>query len=624
MPLHRQAAGIASSLLIALALAAPVTAAAPTAAGVRHHPVLITAVTGDVDVSMANVDVEPHVGDEVLLPARIVTGRDGTLGLAQSRTSISIAPDSEIEIPEAAYDGHLIGRLVQWRGNVFYDVETREVERLRIETPYLVAVVKGTQFNVAVLDDTTTISLFEGRLEIRDPEGLNVIDLEPGEVAIRSRNDTTIRVIDTNVAELPTVDANGSLVAARAGRRAGDDAFVGVGDAARSTGVSADLSLDDGPALPVDASLGAEVMLHDPALLANADGHGIEMTLGSIAVDGGAAADFGGAAFGAGLDAALDLGDAVADLGLDAAADLGGASLGANLDAGLDLGSAAADLGLDATADLGGASLGANLDAALDLGAGSLGLGLGADAGLADLGIGLDAGDVGLGLGLDTNLVASLDDGGLTGSLDAGLDLGGSGLDAGLDAGLDLTGGEAAADLDLAGLVDAGVDAGLDLSGPMQASARTSRCPAASMHRSTSGSAAATEAAVCSTSSTSISTSAAAACSAVCSDPRVARPPCAQCAAERGARPRRRVRAARGRRARPARAHRDGGAHPRARPRGRVGHRRRRDRLEEPRDAGRMALAAPAPCEASAASRSRGAEQRLPRRRSERAHDARR
>src|SRR5690606_38691721 len=454
MPLPRQAAGIASSLLIALAFAAPVDAAAPTAAGARHHPVLITAVAGDVGVSMANVDVEPHVGDEVLLPARIVTGSDGTLGLAQSRTSISIAPDSEVEIPETAYDGQLIGRLVQWRGNVFYDVETREVERLRIETPYLVAVVKGTQFNVAVLDETTTISLFEGRLEIRDPEGRNVIDLEPGEVAIRSRDDTTIRVIDTNAAELPTLDSTGSLVAAGGARRAGDDALIVVPGAAPSAAVAEDLSLDGALAPQADASLGADLMSNDPALLANADDLGIETALGSIALDADAAeaADLGGASLGADLDAGLDLGNATADLGLD-------------------LGSATADLGLDVSADLGGASLDAGVGAGLDVAGATDDLGPDASADLgpapgAELDAGLDPGSAAVDLGLDADLVASLDDGGLTAGADADLELGRSGLDAGLGAGLDLTGGEAAAGLDVGGLVDAGVDAGLDLSGP--------------------------------------------------------------------------------------------------------------------------------------------------------------
>lgn len=504
MPLHRllEATRTASPLLLAFALSAFASAAAPSAQNANDHRILVTAVAGDVHVSMAAVDADPRVGDEVLLPARIVTGDDGTLGLRQSRTSISIAPDSEIEIPEAAFDGQLIGRLVQWRGNVFYDVETRAVERLTVETPYLVAVVKGTQFNVAVLDDTTTISLFEGRLEIRDPDGRNVIDLDAGEVAIRSRDDTTIRVIDMNVANLPTFDANGTLVAADSERTGTDDSLIVDGD---DTGSELDLG-GESPggvaelALRADASLGAEIALTDPALVA-AVGGGVETALGSVALEAGLGAglDPGAASVDLGAAVGFDTGALSADLGLDATADLGGASLGVDLDASLgdaslggdlaaelDLGSGTAALDLGAAADLGAASLGADLGADLDLGGGTLDLGLGAGASVADLGLDaaadvgltgdlaegslgatLDA-DIGLGdAGIGADLDASLDvgEGMLAGDLDAGLDLGGAGLDTGVDADVDLTSGELDLGIDASGLADAGVDAGLDLGG---------------------------------------------------------------------------------------------------------------------------------------------------------------
>ena len=95
-----------------------------------------------------------------------MTGNDGTLGIKQAH-NIIVSLDSEIAIPEEAVDGNLIARLVQYRGNVFYDVAPREVSKLRVETPLLVAVIKGTQFNVAVQEDSTTISLVRG--PARDP-----------------------------------------------------------------------------------------------------------------------------------------------------------------------------------------------------------------------------------------------------------------------------------------------------------------------------------------------------------------------------------------------------------------------------------------------------------------------
>ena len=117
------------------------------------------------------------------------------VGLTQAGTNISVANDTDVEIPAEAVDGNLVARLVQHRGNVFYDVAPRDVGKLRVETPLLVAVIKGTQFNVAVQEDSTTISLFEGRLEIRTPDDSDVMQLNAGEIAIRSRIDGAIRVV---------------------------------------------------------------------------------------------------------------------------------------------------------------------------------------------------------------------------------------------------------------------------------------------------------------------------------------------------------------------------------------------------------------------------------------------
>ena len=491
MPLHRAlaASGIVPSFLIAFTVATSASAAVESSRA--RHPIVVTAVSGDVDVSMASVAVEPRVGDEVLLPARIVTGEDGTLGLEQSRTSISIAPNSEIEIPETAYDGQLIGRLVQWRGNVFYDVEKRGVERLTVETPYLVAVVKGTQFNVAVIDDTTTISLFEGRLEIRDPEGRNVVEIEPGEVAIRSRDDATIRVVDINVANLPTVDADGRLVAAADGRTGGAsrEALMNV-DA--SLGVEGDpIRGGDETPLRGDPSLGADVSLDTtveigPAPLGADVGADIDLGSGTADLGLDATIGLGDATIASDLGASIDLGTGTADVGLDAALEIGDGSLGADLGAGIDLGAAATDLGLgvDASvADL-GVDAAVDLGAGIDLGAGTVDLGVGVDASLADVGLdaaadfgvsadlggALDANlgaDVGLGdVGADLGASLDLGNGGLAATIDTGIDLGETSLvDAGLDAGIDLADGSADAGVGLVGLVDAGLDAGLDLTG---------------------------------------------------------------------------------------------------------------------------------------------------------------
>ena len=100
-----------------------------------------------------------------------------------------------LEFPRSRSAARPIDRIVQPRGNAFYNIGKREGRKLRVETPYLVGVVKGTQFNVAAQDEATTISLFEGLLEVRATDDSAVVDLKAGEIASRKRGDKSISVI---------------------------------------------------------------------------------------------------------------------------------------------------------------------------------------------------------------------------------------------------------------------------------------------------------------------------------------------------------------------------------------------------------------------------------------------
>lgn len=254
----------------------------------------VTAVAGSVSVTMAGVVTAVQPESTVSLPARIVTGDDGMLGLTQAGTNITIAADSDIEIPAEAADGRLIARLVQHRGQVFYDVAHRNVGTLRVETPFLVAVIKGTQFNVAVQESSTTISLFQGRLDIRTPDSSETIQLNAGEIAIRGNADNAIRVLGMNEkrAQVPARDgasppslgaANvdlGRIGATIGGATSGANAAVTVQpSAAAAPTIAVDLA-------PTSGAEGAAVNLGSGA--AGRGAAGAVVTLGSAASAGGA------------------------------------------------------------------------------------------------------------------------------------------------------------------------------------------------------------------------------------------------------------------------------------------------------------------------------------------------
>jgi hypothetical protein len=180
--------------LIALSLAFSLLGASPVFA-LDTGDIVIASLKGEVHFVVGGSERVLRVGAALAPPATLRTGHDGAVELRQGATSVSVGPDTLLEFPALAQRGGPIDRIVQPSGNVFYDIGRREGRKLRVETPYLVGVVKGTQFNVAAQDTGATISLFEGLLEIRASDDSSMVDIKAGEVASRLRGDQGISVI---------------------------------------------------------------------------------------------------------------------------------------------------------------------------------------------------------------------------------------------------------------------------------------------------------------------------------------------------------------------------------------------------------------------------------------------
>src|SRR5215469_6204784 len=184
-------------LLMSTVSCGTASAGAPAAA----LDVTVASVQGDVSVTAQDRRLDVHKGDVVPLPATINTGPSGSIELRQGNTTLSVAPNSQLAIPAPTVPGEPIDRVVQTRGNAFYNVAKREARKLHVESAYLVAVVKGTQFSVVAQDESATISLFEGRLEVRATDDSDVVDLQAGEIAIRHANDSAIRMLRMDTGE---------------------------------------------------------------------------------------------------------------------------------------------------------------------------------------------------------------------------------------------------------------------------------------------------------------------------------------------------------------------------------------------------------------------------------------
>jgi FecR protein len=228
---------LSSVLLVTMLNAAVASAGPPTL------DVMVTSVQGEVQVTGQARRLEVHKGDVLPLPATIYTGPSGSIELRQGNTTLSAAPNSQLMIPAPAVPGEAIDRVIQSRGNAFYNVAKRATSKLHVESAYLVAVIKGTQFSVVAQDDSATISLYEGRLEVRATDGSDIVDLQAGEIAVRHANDGVIRMLRMDSGEPLAHRAPAPSPAAAAGAAglpaAGSSNPTG-GDAGSLRGTSAD------------------------------------------------------------------------------------------------------------------------------------------------------------------------------------------------------------------------------------------------------------------------------------------------------------------------------------------------------------------------------------------------
>jgi hypothetical protein len=112
----------------------------------------------------------------------IRTGRNGRVLLTRGEESILIAPNSVVGLPGEPKEG-LSTTIVQQAGSILLEVEKRNVKHFEVETPYLAAVVKGTQFRVSVNAASTSVDVMRGQVEVTDFRSGQIAQVMPGQKA---------------------------------------------------------------------------------------------------------------------------------------------------------------------------------------------------------------------------------------------------------------------------------------------------------------------------------------------------------------------------------------------------------------------------------------------------------
>ncbi len=166
-----------------LLAAAFVLASASSALAADDGVWTVSKSSGEVWLSSTGAQPASLQPEETLKPGDTVrTGRTGRVLLQRGEEKILISPNSVVGLPTENKDG-LVTTIMQQAGSILLDVEKRNVKHFEVETPYLAAVVKGTQFRVTVNAASTSVDVVRGQVEVADFRTGQIAQVMPGQHA---------------------------------------------------------------------------------------------------------------------------------------------------------------------------------------------------------------------------------------------------------------------------------------------------------------------------------------------------------------------------------------------------------------------------------------------------------
>ncbi|QDF39393.1 FecR family protein [Bradyrhizobium symbiodeficiens] len=143
----------------------------------------VSKATGEVWVATDGAQQVSLNQEATLKPGNTIrTGRNGRVLLVRGEETILISPNSVVGLPAEKKDG-LSTTIVQQAGSILLEVEKRNVKHFEVETPYLAAVVKGTQFSVTVGAGSTKVGVLRGQVEVSDFKTGQIAQVMPGQAA---------------------------------------------------------------------------------------------------------------------------------------------------------------------------------------------------------------------------------------------------------------------------------------------------------------------------------------------------------------------------------------------------------------------------------------------------------
>ena len=136
---------------------------------------LVTSIKGDVRVRSLDASWKLLVIDQKLdAGTEIETTPGSKVILKRGDDTVIVSPGSAFEIGPNGNSGNADATeapsIIQKLGTLLFKIESRAgIDRFRVRTPYLAAVIKGTIFSVSVTPEGSALHVTEGLVEVASP-----------------------------------------------------------------------------------------------------------------------------------------------------------------------------------------------------------------------------------------------------------------------------------------------------------------------------------------------------------------------------------------------------------------------------------------------------------------------
>ena len=132
-------------------------------------------VTSSAQNVALTTDTQLNNGDSIR------TARNGRVMLRRGEETILISPNSVVGLPAELKVGST--KIIQQAGSILLEVNKRDARTFAVETPYLVAAVKGTRFAVTVGAKGANVNVRHGSVEVADNKSGRFALVLPGQSA---------------------------------------------------------------------------------------------------------------------------------------------------------------------------------------------------------------------------------------------------------------------------------------------------------------------------------------------------------------------------------------------------------------------------------------------------------